>query len=1238
VEALEDRWVPASIVYQAADPTLYTHIVQGTSAFTNLTPPTGTLTAAQNTTLQNAGLNPIFSQSVSSLAPAQMSLGQIVPFFFDVTSTSTGTIQITADWNAKTTSGGAFGYDEAFKVYTAFVNPFDPTSSSGLNASVSFTSSILGAGTSNERIDGVFTLTGLKSGQSAVVEVWLVLDKTIPSGVSGNVQSKLVSAILNPGTSKASAIMTGSQTVPLLKVQQFLLGSPTLATTPGPTVVVGSGTALTDSATLSGGKSPTGTLTFTLYAPDGKTVVYTDVVTVNGAGTYTTSQGNTPGGYIPNATGIYQWVVSYSGDTSNNGTVGTLGSEPETVSKASPSIATTSGPDITLSNATPSKLTDSATLSKGFNPTGTLTFQLYAPDGKTVVYTDVVTVNGNGTYTTSQGSTPGGYTLPSTGTVTGTYQWVVTYNGDGNNNTSTSPLGSEPENVNWASPSVATQAGPTLTLGSGAALSDSATLSGGYRETGTITFTLTAPDGKTVLYTDVVTVSGNGTYTTSQGSTPGGYIPTAAGTYFWSATYSGDGNNNPAKDNGVNESEVVQVSSVKLATYPGADITLSAKSGNLTDSATLSGGSSPTGTLTFQLYAPDGKTVVYTDVVTVKGNGTYDTSGGSSPGGFALPSTGTVTGTYQWVVTYSGDGNNGSAYSPFGSEPESVKPASPNISTTVNPGSGTIGVTVLNDSATLSGGYYETGNITFTLYAPDGTIAYTETVGVKGDGTYSTNNTKVVVTQTGTYFWIASYSGDGNNLKTASGAKDEPVYVNQITPKIDTVVNPGSGVVGVIIPNDTATLAGGFNETGTITFTLYAPDGKTVVYTETVGVKGDGSYSTSNSTVVATQAGTYFWVASYSGDNQNSPVSSGFKDEPVNVNKASPAISTTPGPDITLSNVTPANLTDSATLSGGFNETGTVTFQLYAPDGTTVVYTDVVTVNGNGTYTTSQGNNPGGFMLPASGTVTGTYQWVVTYSGDGNNYGVASAFGSEPQKVNKASPNIVTTAGPDITLSSATPPPLTDSATLSGGFRETGTLTFKLFGPDGTTVVYTNVVTVNGDGTYTTSMGNNPGGFVLPITGSVTGTYQWVVTFSGDGNNYGVSSAFGSEPQKVNKASPTVFTTPSPTSTVQGNKLNDSATLSGGFRQTGTLTFRLFDPNGTLVYIDVVTVNGNGTYTTSMGNNPGGLSTDTNSLTGTYQWVVTYSGDANNNTAASLLGQEPAVLSPANFSKNNFIL
>ena len=75
---------------------------------------------------------------------------------------------------------------------------------------------------------------------------------------------------------------------------------------------------------------------------------------------------------------------------------------------------------------------------------------------------------------------------------------------------------------------------------------------------------------------------------------------------------------------------------------------------------------------------------------------------------------------------------------------------------------------------------------------------------------------------------------------------------------------------------------------------------------------------------------------------------------------------------------------------GGNNPTGTITFTLVAPAvlGGGVVYTDVVTVHGNGTYDTTKGTNPGGYLLPTTGTVTGTYQWNATYSGDANNTSV----------------------------------------------------------------------------------------------------------------------------------------------------------------------------------------------------------------------------------------------------------
>jgi hypothetical protein len=99
-------------------------------------------------------------------------------------------------------------------------------------------------------------------------------------------------------------------------------------------------------------------------------------------------------------------------------------------------------------------------------------------------------------------------------------------------------------------PTINTVAGGTVTLGSGNNLTDTATVSGGNNPTGTITFTLTN-NGSTVD-TETTAVNGDGTY-----STPNGYLPTAAGSYTWSASYSGDSNNDSATDNGQNESETV---------------------------------------------------------------------------------------------------------------------------------------------------------------------------------------------------------------------------------------------------------------------------------------------------------------------------------------------------------------------------------------------------------------------------------------------------------------------------------------------------------------------------------------------------------------------------------------------------------------------------------------------------------------------------------------------------------
>ena len=115
---------------------------------------------------------------------------------------------------------------------------------------------------------------------------------------------------------------------------------------------------------------------------------------------------------------------------------------------------------------------------------------------------------------------------------------------------------------------------------------------------------------------------------------------------------------------------------------------------------------------------------------------------------------------------------------------------------------------------------------------------------------------------------------------------------------------------------------------------------------------------------------------------------------------------------------------------------------------------------------------------------------------------------------------------------------------------------------------------------------STPKGYAMPTTGNVTGTYQWDATYNGDINNNSVSDNNDkSEQVTVDKASSTLSTTPTPTLVPLGTAtcLTDTATLSGGFKETGTITFTLYSPSGTLLDTETVTVNGDGSYTTPKG-------------------------------------------------------
>ncbi len=131
-----------------------------------------------------------------------------------------------------------------------------------------------------------------------------------------------------------------------------------------------------------------------------------------------------------------------------------------------------------------------------------------------------------------------------------------------------------------------------------------------------------------------------------------------------------------------------------------------------------------------------------------------------------------------------------------------------------------------------------------------------------------------------------------------------------------------------------------------------------------------------------------------------------------------------------------------------------------------------------------------------------------------------------------------------------------------------------------------------------------------PFTPVAAGDYYWIAQYTGDANNAGAIGACpdAAELVTVPPATPTLATQASPASGTLGVATRDSATVLGGFGPTGTVTFRLFGPadpacTGTplATFLDVALVDGTAT-------SPAVIT----EVVGTYRWVATYNGDANN--------------------------
>ena len=221
---------------------------------------------------------------------------------------------------------------------------------------------------------------------------------------------------------------------------------PPVSLTASPASVGGGGTVTVAWANVSG---PTRNNWIGLYVPGAANSAYLggffDDNCGQTAGTTSVASGSCTF-TMPTSGGTYEFRLFATKATT---LIATSNAVTVTVVKANPTISTTASAGVALGGS----VKDTATLAGGTSPTGTITFRLYGPSDPTCtaapVTTSTATVSGNGSYS-SASYTP---------TQVGTYRWVASYGGDGNNNPAAGACGDSGESVVVSAAPV-----PTLTV------------------------------------------------------------------------------------------------------------------------------------------------------------------------------------------------------------------------------------------------------------------------------------------------------------------------------------------------------------------------------------------------------------------------------------------------------------------------------------------------------------------------------------------------------------------------------------------------------------------------------------------------------------------------------------------------------------------------------------------------------------------------------------------------------
>src|SRR5579884_2397647 len=895
---------------------------------------------------------------------------------------------------------------------------------------------------------------------------------------------------------------------------------------------------------------------------------------------------------------------------------------------------------------------DSATLT-GNNPTGSVSFQLYSDAS---CQNPVAGVSGSAPLDSSGRATFSGVSF--TPTQPGTYYWGVSYAGDGNNNPASAcgglneeivvnaPSLSVKKTADRASVDAGDPVGFTITVSNGGpgtakgvSLSDPLPAGSGAGLTWKID---SGPTGSVTPTCQISGSAGSQTLTCSA-------VDLAAGDHYsvhvtaqtslaecsqYDNTATASASNAPdAKDSASITCASPSLSVTKTADHASVNagdpigFTITVSNGG-PGTAYHVGLTDPLPSGTASPWAIDSQTTA----------GQCSISGGNlscspvdlaSGASFSVHISATTDlancTTYQNTATASST----NAGSPSGSATIVCQTPSPTISTTQDPASGAIGSTY-KDQATLSGGVNldGSGSITFTLYSAKdcgGSVVDTETVKNIGSNGPVETPTGVVLQNAGDYYWVASFSGDSNNPAVTSGCNDEKVTVAQNQPTISTTQDPASGAIGSTY-KDQATLSGGasYDGSGSVTFTLYpqADCQGTPLDTEVVkNISANGTVETPTG-VVLQNAGDYYWVASFSGDSNNGPATSGCNDEKVTVAPNQPTIATTQDP---ASGVIGSTFKDSATLSqtANLDGSGSITFTLYPQadcQGTPLDSETVKNIGSNGPVET-----PTGVVLQRAGD----YYWVASFSGDSNNLPATSGCNDEKVTVAPSGPSITTqlsaSAG-NVGLS------VHDTAKLDGATADAGgTVTYTVYSDSACTSK------VADGGTVTVTNGAVPDSNA--VTFNTPGTYYWQASYSGDANNKPATSVCTDEKlvvaplidlavTKAGSPNPdrlpgditwTMVVTNNGPDTATGVKVSDPMPSGNTFVSASTTQGAC--TGGAILSCSLGTLAAGGKVTITLVTRPSTVGTQTNTVT-----VVgneTETNTANNTASASVVVEAP---------------